>query len=133
MSFIRYCCLWSFYLLIGIVHWKTFAQEGVVGLIMEAEGNQAYCPNSVLPIVTEFSISDPDTNESPAIYIQIVSGYSIAEDQLQLLGMETLFESSWSPSEAKLSIQSKTGMPVPAALKPLIGFFILLSHIFLNF
>ena len=113
MSFIRYCCLWSFYLLIGIVHWKTFAQEGAVGLIMEAEGNQAYCPNSILPIVTEFSISDPDTNESPAIYIQIVSGYNIVEDQLQLLGMETLFESSWNPSEAKLSIQSKTGMPVP--------------------
>ncbi|MDO9593623.1 MAG: T9SS type B sorting domain-containing protein [Lutibacter sp.] len=53
---------------------------------LTASGNQFYCPLSQLPIVTGFTISNPDNVQIKAIYIQISTGYVRGEDQLILLG-----------------------------------------------
>jgi gliding motility-associated-like protein len=53
---------------------------------LTASGNQFYCPLSQLPIVTGFTISNPDNVQIKAVYIQISTGYVRGEDQLILLG-----------------------------------------------
>lgn len=53
---------------------------------LTATGTQIYCPLSQLPIVTDFSIANPDNIQIKAIYIQISTGYVRGEDQLILLG-----------------------------------------------
>ncbi|MDP3945175.1 MAG: T9SS type B sorting domain-containing protein [Lutibacter sp.] len=53
---------------------------------LTASGNQFYCPLSQMPIVTGFTISNPDNVQIKAIYIQISTGYVRGEDQLILLG-----------------------------------------------
>lgn len=107
--------LWSkiLFLTIGLNLGISYSQDSTVGLIVTAEGNQPYCPNSLQPIVTNFSISDPDSNGASSIYIQIVSGYKASEDTLELIGYEDIFESLWDSSEAKLTIRTKNSTAVP--------------------
>ena len=99
--------------IIGLCYIICYSQEVPTGLIMTAEGNQAYCPNTLQPIATEFSITDPDTNEASAIYIQIVSGYNASEDLLELVGFEDVFMSFWNTTEAKLTIRTISSSPAP--------------------
>ena len=101
--------LWYALLLTGLS--TIYGQDAQDGLVMSATGNQAYCRLTYQPIVTEFSIFDPNIQEADAIYIQIVSGYEAGADLLELEGFETLFNASWNPQEAKLSIRSIDGTP----------------------
>jgi len=100
---------WSCMFLIGLG--SVHAQNNFNGLVMTAEGNQPYCSLTQQPIVSEFSISDPNIQETDAIYIQIVSGYEAGLDKLELDGFETLLKGSWNPEEAKLTIRSVDGTP----------------------
>ena len=100
-------------ILIGLYSNISHSQDNPIGLIMRAEGNQSYCANTRQPIVTDFSITDPDTNEAISVYIQIVSGYRESEDLLEFIGNENIFRSTWNSSEAKLTIRSRNSTPVP--------------------
>ncbi|MBT8286938.1 MAG: hypothetical protein KJO00_02900, partial [Bacteroidia bacterium] len=53
---------------------------------LDAEGNQPYCPLQSMPIVTSFTIDDPDDSEIESLNIQITSGYEIGLEQLLLTG-----------------------------------------------
>lgn len=57
-----------------------------VAPILQATGNQTYCPQTSLPIVTNMSIIDPDDPGIAAMYIQISSGYVAGQDALTLTG-----------------------------------------------
>ncbi len=51
---------------------------------LTASGAQIYCPQSELPVVTNFIIENPDDVEINAVFIQISTGYVRGEDQLFL-------------------------------------------------
>jgi len=53
--------------------------------ILSATGNQAYCPLSTIPIVTDFSL-ESGTHPVDAIFIQISTGYVNGQDLLELTG-----------------------------------------------
>ncbi|KJD33681.1 hypothetical protein PK35_07195 [Tamlana nanhaiensis] len=73
---------------------------------LTASGNQAYCPNSEIHIVTEFTIEDPDDTEIEALYIQISEGYEMSHDILSLTGSHANITATWNTSEGKLTLKS---------------------------
>ena len=76
-----------------------------------ASGDQIYCPQSQLPIVISFDISDPDDTSIDAFYIQISTGYVSGEDELILIGSHPNVESEWKVDEAKLILTGVGGGP----------------------
>lgn len=83
-----------------------------VAPIIIATGNQTYCPQDQLKIVTQVSITDPDDTGSSAIYIQISSGYVNGQDQLTLLGSHPTISFLWDAATGKLKLYSPTGLTV---------------------
>jgi gliding motility-associated-like protein len=79
-----------------------------VAPILTATGNNTYCPLTSVNIVTSISITDPDSSETDAIYIQISSGYVNGQDQLFLNNAlaHPNIKSSWNVSEGKLTLKS---------------------------
>jgi len=72
---------------------------------LTAEGNQAYCPLSEIPIVTEFNIDNPDNVEISTFYIQISEGYVRNEDILNLTGIHpNIFAEPFNSLEGKLEL-----------------------------
>ncbi|MFI8380247.1 T9SS type B sorting domain-containing protein [Leeuwenhoekiella sp. NPDC079379] len=51
---------------------------------LKATGDQEYCPLSTIPIVTNFSLTNPSGNVVRAVYIQISFGYQRGSDFLEL-------------------------------------------------
>ena len=74
--------------------------------IIKATGNQLYCPQQNINIVTSISITDTNAN---AFYIQISSGYNSAQDKLKLTGTHLKIIESWDVLTGKLTLKSKTG------------------------
>lgn len=73
---------------------------------LTASGNQAYCPLSFIPIVTDFNISNPDTTPINFVYIQISEGYVSGEDLLLLTGTHpNITEGTFNTSEGKLTLE----------------------------
>ncbi|MBC5837202.1 Ig-like domain-containing protein [Flavobacterium muglaense] len=99
-----------------------------VAPIITATGNQVYCPQSSLKIVTTVSITDPDDTNTDAIYIQISNGYLNGQDQLTLSNpsLHATISASWNASEGKLKLSSPTpGTTIPytdfiAAIKDVV-------------
>lgn len=87
---------------------KLFANEAPV---LVAIGNQVYCPGTTIPIVTDFSITDPDDVGIDAIYIQISSGYIYGQDLLALTGNYPNLKTNWNISTGKLTITGVSGQP----------------------
>ena len=77
-----------------------------------AQGNQIYCPQTQQNIVTDFNITDSDSDSTSGFYIQISTGYVLGEDQLLLLGSHPNINSQWSAAEAKLSLLPSVGSSV---------------------
>ena len=82
-----------------------------VAPILSATGNQVYCPETSLPIVTSMSIIDPDDIGIEAMYIQISSGYVLGEDLLTLTGVHPSITSSWNAIQGKLTLSGVSGNP----------------------
>lgn len=72
--------------------------------ILNATGNQWYCPTTSTKIVANFTIVDPDDTGIDAIYVQISSGYVNGQDLLTLTGIHPNITSSWDASEGKLTL-----------------------------
>ncbi|ULC60670.1 T9SS type B sorting domain-containing protein [Flaviramulus sp. BrNp1-15] len=79
---------------------------------LTASGNQPYCPNSQINIVTDFDIVDPDDTEIEALYIQISTGYEQGEDSLILLESHPNVITSWNATEGKLTLSGVASAPV---------------------
>lgn len=89
----------------------AFVNAQNVAPILSATGNQIYCPQSSLPIVTQISITDPDDIGIEAMYIQISSGYVLGEDLLTLIGVHPNIISTWNAIEGKLTLRGIIGEP----------------------
>ena len=76
-----------------------------------ASGDQLYCPQTSIPIVTSFSITH-DLNETgtQAAYIQISSGYANSFDKLELANptAHPSVRSSWDVTAGKLTLSGST-------------------------
>lgn len=88
--------------------------------ILQATGNQLYCPQTSLPIVTTMSITDTDDVGIAAMYIQISSGYVFGQDVLTLTGTHPAITSSWNATEGKLTLSGTSGDPTYLQFKAAI-------------
>jgi gliding motility-associated-like protein len=84
--------------------------------IITATGNQIYCPQTSIKIITDISINDPAENTINAINIQISSGYLNGEDILTLTGSHPNIISNWDAESGKLSLTSSNGSPLPHSI-----------------
>lgn len=83
--------------------------------IVRATGDQLYCPQNAIKIVTDFSIThDPAETGTKSVYIQISSGYSSGLDQLMLSNpaAHPNVTTTWDVTTGKLNITSPTGTDV---------------------
>ncbi|MBS7230132.1 T9SS type B sorting domain-containing protein [Flavobacterium psychroterrae] len=83
--------------------------------VLKATGDQLYCPQNAIAIVTAFSIThDPLEPGTQAAYIQISSGYSNGFDKLALSNTAShpSIISSWDANSGKLTLSSPTGTDV---------------------
>ncbi|MDT7827811.1 LamG-like jellyroll fold domain-containing protein [Pricia sp. S334] len=72
--------------------------------VVDAEGNQDYCPGSSIPIAESIAITDPDDTTTTAVYIQISSGYINGEDLLTMTGSHPNVTASWDPVQGELTL-----------------------------
>ncbi len=98
--------IFLFRILLFLTSYLSWTQNNVPPII-NAVGNQAYCPLSELPIVTDFDIIDPDDTQIEAFYIQISSGYNNGEDLIKLTNSHahSSITTFWNASEGKLTFQ----------------------------
>ena len=75
-----------------------------------ATGNQNYCPQTSIKIVTDVTITGANAtdNGTEEIYIQISSGYVNGQDELRLnnLALHPTIASEWTPLEGKLKLSN---------------------------
>jgi len=71
-----------------------------------AIGDQQYCENMPMNIVTSVSITDPDATDTtlPVVYIQISEGYANGQDQLTLTGTHPNINASWNAALGRMSL-----------------------------
>jgi|GEM_PF-1658457 len=81
--------------------------------IISATGNQIYCPQTSIKIVTDININDSAENSINSINIQISSGYVIGEDVLTLIEPHPTLQSKWDKETGKLTLTSLNGNPLP--------------------
>jgi gliding motility-associated-like protein len=72
--------------------------------ILSSVGNQIYCPQTSMKIVTDFNIIDPDDSGIDALFIQISSGYVNGQDLLSLVGIHPNIVSNWNFTTGKLTL-----------------------------
>jgi len=70
---------------------------------VEVSGNQLYCGEAPMPIVTDINISGGD-NSLDYVYVQIVTGYSLGLDELLLTGTHPNISTSWSIETGLLTL-----------------------------
>ena len=72
-----------------------------------AEGDQFYCPQSKIHVVTDFDIvSEEDIKE---FFVQISSGYVVGSDYLELSGTHPSISFSFNATTAKLTLREVNG------------------------
>lgn len=71
-----------------------------------AQGRQAFCKDSPINIVTDFTIKDDDNTGIEAFFIQISGGYQVNFDRLELTGSHPTISSNWNIAEGKLTLSS---------------------------
>lgn len=81
-----------------------YAQDSAPSIT--AEGRQAFCLGSPIPIVTDFTITDSDDTTIDSFFIQISSGYQVNFDRLELSGIHPNINTQWSSSAGKLTLVS---------------------------
>ncbi len=71
-----------------------------------ATGDQQFCGDAPMNIITSVSITDPDPTDTtlPIIYIQISEGYSNGNDVLSLTGTHPNINAFWTPALGRLAL-----------------------------
>lgn len=72
--------------------------------VINATGDQSYCPGVAIPIVESVSITDPDDTTIEKVFVQISSNYANGNDVLTLTGTHPNITGSWNASEGKLTL-----------------------------
>lgn len=70
---------------------------------ISATGNQFFCGEAPMPIVTDISISNGD-GMLDVVYVQIATGYTLGNDILFLDGVHPNITASWSIGEGQLAL-----------------------------
>ena len=70
---------------------------------VSVEGNQLYCGEAPMPIVTDVSISS-GTGSLDEVFIQIATGYTLGSDELLLTGTHPNISASWSIETGLLTL-----------------------------
>ncbi len=86
---------------------SCFSTDNILPTIV-ATGDQIYCPNTSINIVTDIAITDPDDISTDAIYIQISTGYNNLQDLLTLTGSHSGISSNWDIATGRLTLTSST-------------------------
>ncbi|EDP97565.1 T9SS type B sorting domain-containing protein [Kordia algicida OT-1] len=96
-SLLIYLCLLSF--TATILHAQTPPT-------ITAQGDQKYCGDVPINIVTSVSITDPDPQDTslPIVYIQISEGYENGLDILTLTGTHPNINAFWTPDLGRLAL-----------------------------
>ena len=76
--------------------------------VIKATGDQVYCPQTSINIVTDISITDPNNTSTDAIYIQISTGYNDSQDLLTLTGSHPSILSEWDIVTGRLTLRTST-------------------------
>ncbi|WPO80803.1 T9SS type B sorting domain-containing protein [Flavobacterium sp. KACC 22761] len=110
-------CSLNIYILFALLlsSFFGFAQITTTAPIVKATGDQLYCPQSTINIVTDFTIEhDLAETGTKGVYIQISSGYSSGFDQLALANPASHpnVTTIWDSTAGKLSITSPSGTDV---------------------
>lgn len=83
--------------------------KGWSQLTLTASGNQAYCPETQLNIVTDFNIDNPSSEVINSVYIQISEGYdntADSKDKLEYIGSNSDINAlAFNQLEGKLELQ----------------------------
>ncbi|PXY45615.1 lectin [Flavobacterium hydrophilum] len=93
----------------------TYSTDCTIPPSIVANGDQLYCPQTNINIVTKIDINhDPAQTGTEAIYIQISSGYSNGFDQLTLsnTALHPNITTSWDPVSGKLKLYSSAGLDI---------------------
>jgi len=71
-----------------------------------AQGDQQYCGDVPMNIVTSVSITDPDPTDTtlPVVYVQISEGYTNGQDALTLTGTHPNIDGFWTPALGRISL-----------------------------
>ncbi|MGB5461363.1 MAG: hypothetical protein WBM85_15505, partial [Eudoraea sp.] len=72
--------------------------------VLNATGDQVYCPGTSMPIAETISITDSDDTSTSSVYIQISTGYVNTEDLLTLTGVHPNITPSWDAVQGELSL-----------------------------
>tara|TARA_Y100000815_G_scaffold275597_1_gene315087 strand:- start:11111 stop:13648 length:2538 start_codon:yes stop_codon:yes gene_type:complete len=99
----------SFFLVVFLISGRLIFAQANVAPVVEATGDQVYCPQTTIPVVTAFNITDPDDAGIEAIYIQISAGYISSVDRLSLSGSYPDIQASWDAGQGKLTLSATGG------------------------
>ncbi len=85
----------------------AMAQTGIEPPEIIAEGDQFYCPQSEIPVVTNFDIVSQEAIED--FFVQISAGYEFGSDFLVLTGTHPNISFSFNASTGKLTLDATNG------------------------
>ena len=103
----------------SILHKKEYISNFINELpIIKASGNQIYCLQTNINIVTAISIVDTDDTTAEAVYIQISTGYNQSQDLLFLAGNHPNINAVWDPAIGKLKLSA----PINGIKTPYVDF-----------
>ncbi len=77
-----------------------------------ANGDQSYCLQTSIPVVTDFSITDPARTGTEQFFVQIAQGYEEGFDVLELTGNHPNVMPEWISEEGKLALRGQGGQPI---------------------
>lgn len=101
MKEIKYASFFCFIILYSITGYTQNLPPEITVI-----GEQVYCIEAPIPIVTSAEIIDPDPEDTSLseIFVQIAEGYEVGEDILTLGGVNPNITSSWNASEGILTL-----------------------------
>ncbi len=82
----------------------VFAQNAPT--VITAVGDQNFCSQNAMHIVTQVNITDADISDNSleVVYIQISEGYTSGSDLLSLTGSHPNISANWSANEGRLTL-----------------------------
>ena len=96
----------------GLLWFHFGISQNNIPPILDAIGDQFYCPLSQINVVTDFNITDPDDDRIESLSIQISTGYFQGQDQLILTGTHPSIVTTWDSVKGKLTLKGIGGLDV---------------------
>ena len=87
-----------------VLSFSLFAQDAPPEI--SVTGEQYYCSDTPMNIVTSVSITDPNPEDTTLqqVFVQIAEGYELGEDTLVLSGVHPNITSTWNAAQGQLAL-----------------------------